>query len=266
MLDRSTGERARHGVRRVTTEPEQHSNQNQTEERGAPARALSIDVATRYVDDLRASGSPLVASAEGADRRRRQAERIVLDVVAILRGEVPGEESRTDPPLLAAELSGDVAAIAAAFADASQRLFRIALPALLDDLPGDVVDIASALTDRLAAEGAALIGVLAESRVLAPAETEVIDRFKIAEILTEREVSVFELLLQDAPVKNISRALHISPHTAKHHITNIGRKLTASGRVEVLRRARELGLLVAVPATVVGAAVTDAIAVINTLL
>ncbi|ODU77550.1 MAG: hypothetical protein ABT08_06345 [Microbacterium sp. SCN 71-21] len=88
---------------------------------------------------------------------------------------------------------------------------------------------------------------------------EVIDHHIARSLLTEREVAVFDLMTSHASVKEISAQLRISPHTAKHHITNISRKLSATGRRAVLERAREVGLLVVMPAAMIGSIMSDVI-------
>jgi DNA-binding CsgD family transcriptional regulator len=76
---------------------------------------------------------------------------------------------------------------------------------------------------------------------------EVLDPERVRSILTTREIEVLGLVLQDASIAEIASQLFISTHTAKHHMTNIGRKLSATGKSAIVSRARELGLLVVAP-------------------
>ena len=60
--------------------------------------------------------------------------------------------------------------------------------------------------------------------------------------LTRREVEVLELLANGHSDAEIGAALFISPSTASVHVSNIKSKLGVETRVEVVLKARELGL------------------------
>jgi LuxR family maltose regulon positive regulatory protein len=59
--------------------------------------------------------------------------------------------------------------------------------------------------------------------------------------LTDRELSVLELLEQRLSYKEIGNSLSISPLTVKRHAGNIYDKLGASSRREAVALAHELG-------------------------
>jgi DNA-binding NarL/FixJ family response regulator len=78
---------------------------------------------------------------------------------------------------------------------------------------------------------------LADRRVAATASTGV------AEPLTERELEVLGLVAEGASNQEIARRLVVSLATVKTHINHIFGKLDAESRVQVVARARALGLL-----------------------
>ena len=61
--------------------------------------------------------------------------------------------------------------------------------------------------------------------------------------LTAREAEVIQLLATGASNKAIARALDISVHTAKFHVTSITTKLHAMSRTEAVARAIRAGLV-----------------------
>lgn len=63
------------------------------------------------------------------------------------------------------------------------------------------------------------------------------------EALTPREREVLELIAQGLSNKLIARALSISEHTVKFHISSISAKLGASSRTDAVRRGVRLGLI-----------------------
>jgi DNA-binding NarL/FixJ family response regulator len=77
----------------------------------------------------------------------------------------------------------------------------------------------------------------ADRRVAATASTGV------AEPLTERELEVLGLVAEGASNQEIARRLVVSLATVKTHINHIFGKLDAESRVQVVARARALGLL-----------------------
>jgi DNA-binding NarL/FixJ family response regulator len=65
----------------------------------------------------------------------------------------------------------------------------------------------------------------------------------LAEPLSERELEVLRLIAEGASNKDIAGRLFLAEGTVKNHVTNILGKLVASGRLQAVNRARELGLL-----------------------
>lgn len=61
--------------------------------------------------------------------------------------------------------------------------------------------------------------------------------------LTERELSILELLANRLSNKEIAQQLILSPHTVRNHMANIFGKLQVENRVQAIERAHALGLL-----------------------
>ena len=61
--------------------------------------------------------------------------------------------------------------------------------------------------------------------------------------LTSREEEVVRLLAQGLSVKEMAKALGLSPDTVKDHLESLYGKLLARNRVEALEKARSLGFL-----------------------
>lgn len=61
--------------------------------------------------------------------------------------------------------------------------------------------------------------------------------------VTEREVTVLELLAAGDANKEIARKLDISPNTVKTHIASLFAKLEVQRRTQAIQKARELGIL-----------------------
>lgn len=61
--------------------------------------------------------------------------------------------------------------------------------------------------------------------------------------LTSREAEVLRLLAQGLSVKEMAKALGLSPDTVKDHLESLYGKLLARNRVEALEKARSLGFL-----------------------
>ena len=67
--------------------------------------------------------------------------------------------------------------------------------------------------------------------------------FDAAAALTPREREVLALLAEGASNKAIARALSVSVHTAKFHVSSLTEKLGASGRQEAVAIAIRSGVL-----------------------
>ncbi|MBF0673084.1 MAG: helix-turn-helix transcriptional regulator [Salinibacterium sp.] len=110
---------------------------------------------------------------------------------------------------------------------------------------------------RLAGHGAArtedrkvAARLLACARTLHPTETgqraapapdeSASTKAPAAEILSEREVEVAQLVLQGKTYVEIGEAIYISPRTVEHHIAHIRRRLGATSRSDVLAKLRLL--------------------------
>jgi DNA-binding CsgD family transcriptional regulator len=61
--------------------------------------------------------------------------------------------------------------------------------------------------------------------------------------VTEREVTVLELLAAGDANKEIARKLDISPNTVKTHISSLFAKLEVQRRTQAIQKARELRIL-----------------------
>jgi len=61
--------------------------------------------------------------------------------------------------------------------------------------------------------------------------------------LTPREREVLELMAEGASNKMIARALGISVHTAKFHVSSVIDKLDATGRTDAVAQAARLGVI-----------------------
>jgi LuxR family transcriptional regulator, maltose regulon positive regulatory protein len=64
-----------------------------------------------------------------------------------------------------------------------------------------------------------------------------------AQLLSEREHAVLQLLAAGRSIQEIAASLIISSHTARTHVKHIYAKLDVHNRVEALERARSLQLL-----------------------
>jgi len=61
--------------------------------------------------------------------------------------------------------------------------------------------------------------------------------------LTPRECEILELLASGQSIKEMARALRISPNTVKTHVARVYEKLDVSRRVPALDKARSLALI-----------------------
>ena len=63
------------------------------------------------------------------------------------------------------------------------------------------------------------------------------------EALTDRETEVLRLLADGLSNAEIAQRLYLSPNTLKAHTQNIYSKLDVHSRVQLVNKARELGLI-----------------------
>ena len=78
---------------------------------------------------------------------------------------------------------------------------------------------------------------------LTPTADQQASSARMSEPLTERELEVLALVADGASNQEIARKLVVSLATVKTHINHIFGKLDAESRVQVVARARKLGLL-----------------------
>lgn len=211
------------------------------------ADTLVEATAADYVRSLRALGSPLIATDELAAERADYARGIVSAVLASLNG--PGDETPSlDTRRMVMELAGSGISPGVALSGAA-LLFELALRHLVEALPLRNVEIAICLSRHLLFGIALVLDSVGISVHREHLVSEIVDSSRLRATLTNKEAAVFMLLVDNASTEEIMARPAIQKDTLKHHITRIGRKLGGRGRAQVLRRARELGILVAVPLT-----------------
>jgi DNA-binding NarL/FixJ family response regulator len=66
---------------------------------------------------------------------------------------------------------------------------------------------------------------------------------ELAHVLSEREHEILVLLAQGLSNKQIAGQLHRSPHTVRHHVSQIITKLGAANRAEAAALAVQRGLV-----------------------
>jgi LuxR family maltose regulon positive regulatory protein len=96
------------------------------------------------------------------------------------------------------------------------------------DAGGDVRAVLNAFQQERGAEAIPLVPSLAEAMI---------------DPLTGRELEVLQLLAEGLSNKEIAGRLIVAPGTIKQHLKNICRKLDVHGRMQAVRRGRELKLL-----------------------
>ncbi|MHA7984396.1 helix-turn-helix transcriptional regulator [Rathayibacter sp. CAU 1779] len=183
--------------------------------------------------------------------RRKHAREVVIDVLTVLEGQQSVRtEAHTSPRLIGGDFLASGLDAREAMR-AAHTLFGIALTELNKHGKWAPTEIAMALNAHILDDvGEIILETISEART---STQEVVNAARIADLLSHREIEVFEYITRQASTKEIAQQMGIAEHTVKHHITNIGRKLQASGRQGLLARARELGLLIATPVAVGGA-------------
>ena len=197
-------------------------------------------IAERAIDKWRAMGEPalpgmvdaLVVAASGARRTGDfdTADDHLAVALAVVPEWAPGPNALTMIPLV------ERARIAHARRDASWRtqLLGLAEEMRTAGRSAELVD----WVDRIRGE---------METAVEPASDEVARvaaADAMAESLTEREMTILELLASHLSLAEIGAELYISRHTVKTHVTNIYRKLDASSRSAAIQRARSLQLIV----------------------
>jgi len=89
----------------------------------------------------------------------------------------------------------------------------------------------------------------AERRKNTLSETDPTTKPRISEqpphhILTRREIEILPLLAEGLSNREIAARLYIAPVTVKTHLQNIYEKLNVKNRVEALKKAREIGIVI----------------------
>lgn len=207
--------------------------------------ALVEAIALNYVEELHLAGSPLIATNELTTERADYARSVVRAVLMALNGPV-GESPALDTRGVVVELADSGIRPGVALAGAA-LLFETALKRLDLAFPGRNVEIAISLAQHLLFGIALVLDLAGVSVQRESLVAEIVDGSLLHATLSKREATVFLLLVDKVATEDIAFRLGITKVTVKHHISHIGRKLGARGRVEVLRRARELGILVAAP-------------------
>lgn len=64
-----------------------------------------------------------------------------------------------------------------------------------------------------------------------------------AQLLSDREREVLEMIAAGATNREIAKRLYLSPHTVKEHTSALYRKLRARNRAEAVQRAQRMGVL-----------------------
>jgi DNA-binding NarL/FixJ family response regulator len=186
-------------------------------------RAMPIRLALRVADaDLRAR---LVRACKRGD--------------IVLAG--PGEAS-DDADIILADRPPDTAAPVIALTEARHADWRCDLRAVvppdLDDATlGAVISAVAAGFTVMPRESIGRAGAWAD------ATRGCAEHDKVPADLTPREREVLALLAEGASNKAIARALSVSVHTAKFHVSSLTEKLGAGGRQEAVAIAIRSGLL-----------------------
>ena len=96
---------------------------------------------------------------------------------------------------------------------------------------------------RVVSEGGSLLQPVVASKLLQHMSQQTHEREAAADVLTDREREVLQLLAQGKTNKEIAAALVISERTAKFHVGSILSKLGAGNRTEAVTIAAQRGLV-----------------------
>lgn len=201
-------------------------------------REAALAVAERAVDTWRAVGEPdlpgmldalvVLASAARESDDFAAADDLLDTALSVVPEWAPGPNTLTMIPLV------ERARLAHDRGDPSWRAQLLGLAEVLRarGRPPDVVEWVDRARRDLEAAGESSPPARANSSAAI-----------LTEDLTERELTVLELLASHLSMPEIATELYISRHTVKSHVSNIYRKLGASSRSDAVRTARDLRLL-----------------------
>ncbi|HKT55958.1 MAG TPA: helix-turn-helix transcriptional regulator [Microbacterium sp.] len=210
-------------------------------------------VAVRYGDALELACSPL-ATRTLTEQRRQHVADVVTDVVArfCAVSQRSGQAVTSTTPGAMANGVQPRDGI-----DAIPHLFTAALTETCATLPLDPVDVAPVLLERLMNDVSETFEAVAHRQNPELAVREYVDVEALRGLVSARQADIFQRLVDHAPAAQIADELGISPKTLKNHITAIGKRLDAQGRPALLQRARELSILITVPAVILANTISD---------
>lgn len=234
---------------------------------GAPARVAISELAAERGDDAEVSAArgalePFAGGIANVLRLGWRGEfatcRTVLTTLVDTTGRTDGERA-----LCRALLA--LVSVAAGDDDAAQRFSRHAIAASARAKPAVAYEVRyRRLARALAAVAGDLAGDIAPKRraradaaaLIAPsvrgygrfvdAVRETLVRRPPKGPLTAAEVEILRLLDAGRNAPQIAAVLCRSPHTVRTHIRNAGAKLETRGRIDMLARARQLGIVATV--------------------
>jgi DNA-binding CsgD family transcriptional regulator len=219
------------------------------------ASTLEADIASRIADEyigvLALQHGALVATRAREDQRHKHVIQMMKEVIRAL----DGRHEVSPTPGIPVDATIGTAFNAAGvgqhdMVNIVRALFDIAYAELTRHERWPAAAVASELIRRIMLD---ITSAFAAVRHHKTGTIESLDLARATAILTERETQVLEGVVANQTNKEIAAQLGIGEHAVKNHVTRIGHKLNAQGRTRVLQRARDLGLLVAVPAVVSGA-------------
>ena len=196
--------------------------------------------AVRWADDI--------GGADDLHLFEREVEALVLARVELARGRAERAARLVDRLLQRAEQAGQTASAIAI----------LTLRAVVQDTRGDSAGAAASLSSALERgaaggfrrifldEGQPIVPILRRiggSAALLADAVPVTQRAALAIQLSARERDVLRLLDRGLSNREIAEQLVVAPNTIKTHLRNIGVKLAAGSRTQLLARARDEGLL-----------------------